>query len=256
MRATWAAKNSIGPSGVYLLPGRTTHRPREVPSAAWSTYRVTAGWRLPELGGRVLRSDLGPAVVVLVADADLVAEPDERVELPVDHALLHRDDRVVGDLDALGAHLGAALGDVAHPDARRALGQAPAVMGVERVHVELGVPQEEAGAGEGRLVLLVVAHDVAGVLAQEALDALAELLAALDVDLRHPALAVGIARGRRERRQLPGLLVVERDVGDQVADHREGPHGGHGDRLARVEVREAGHAQQSWSAVDLGAAGP
>ena len=31
----------------------------------------------------------------------------------------------------------------------------------------------------------------------------------------------------------PGLLVVERHVGDQVADHREGPHRRHRDRLRR-----------------------
>ena len=60
---------------------------------------------------------------------------------------------------------------------------------VQRVHVELGDAHEEARAGEGRLVVLVVAHDVADVLAQEALDALAELLRALDVDLRHPVVA-------------------------------------------------------------------
>ena len=69
-----------------------------------------------------------------------------------------------------------------------------AVLGVERVHVELGVADEEPRPGERRLVLLVVADDVAGVLAQEALDALAELLAALDVDLLHPELAAGVVR--------------------------------------------------------------
>src|SRR5690242_7306850 len=36
----------------------------------------------------------------------------------VHHALLERDDRVVGDVDRLGADLGAALGDVAVADAR------------------------------------------------------------------------------------------------------------------------------------------
>ena len=74
--------------------------------------------------------------------------------------------------------------------------------GVERVHVELGVPRKKRGPGEGLLVLLVVAHDVADVLAQEALDALAELLAALDVLLHHPALAVGVARAEARRREL------------------------------------------------------
>ena len=77
---------------------------------------------------------------------------------------------------------------------------------------------------------------------------------ALDVDLRHPALAVGVARRRRERRQLLGLLVVERDVGDQVADHREGAHRRDRDGLVLLEVREPAHAHQPRLAVDLGAA--
>src|SRR5439155_21600588 len=48
---------------------------------------------------------------------DLAAEPDQRVVPAVDDALLHRDDRVVGDLDVFRADLGAALGDVAVAEA-------------------------------------------------------------------------------------------------------------------------------------------
>ena len=44
-------------------------------------------------------------------------EREQRVVAPVDHALLQRDDRVVGDVDALRADLGAALGDVAQAEA-------------------------------------------------------------------------------------------------------------------------------------------
>jgi len=50
------------------------------------------------------------------------------------------------------------------------------VPGVQRMHFELGDPHQEARAGECLLVLLVIADHVADVLAQEALDALAELL--------------------------------------------------------------------------------
>ena len=45
----------------------------------------------------------------------LSPRPAQRVEELVDHALLQRNDRVVGDPDALRADLSAALGDVAHP---------------------------------------------------------------------------------------------------------------------------------------------
>src|ERR1700748_2722185 len=111
---------------------------------------------------------------------DLRAEPDQRVVLVPGHALLHRDDRVVGDLDVLGADLGAALGDVAVPEAKVVLSDVPPVGLVGRVHLELRDAREEPGAGEGLLVLRVVTDYVAGVLAQEALDALPELLRAVD----------------------------------------------------------------------------
>src|SRR5205814_7162536 len=49
----------------------------------------------------------------------------------------------------------------------------------------------------------------------------------------------------------PGLGVVERHVGDQVADHREGTQRGDRDGLALGERRHAGHAAQPRLAVDL-----
>ena len=65
-----------------------------------------------------------------------------------------------------------------------------AIGGVERVHLQRGRVDEEARADE-LVVLVVIAQDVAHVLAQEALDALAELLHAIDVLLLHPPGAVG-----------------------------------------------------------------
>ena len=107
----------------------------------------------------------------------LVPEPHHRVVLAVHRALLQRDQRVVGDLDVLGAHLGAALGDVAEAQpvfVLRLLGTT--VQRVQRMHVEFGLTHQIPRAGERLLVLFVITHHVAGVLAQEALDALAELL--------------------------------------------------------------------------------
>src|SRR5580692_8899119 len=121
--------------------------------------------------------------------ADLRAEPDQRVEPPSGDALLHRDDRVVGDLDVLGADLGAALGDVAEAEAEVVLRDVAPVGLVGRVHLKLGDPHQEPRAGERVLVLRVVTDHVAGVLAQEALNALAELLRPVHVLLLHPELA-------------------------------------------------------------------
>src|SRR6202041_2054010 len=138
---------------------------------------------------------------LLRAPGDLAPEPGHRVVAGVDHALLHRDDAVVGDLYVLGAHLGAALRDVAHAQAA-VVRQLAAVVDVEGVHLELGEADEEAGPGVLGLVLLVVADDVADVLAHEALDALTELLAPLDVDLLHPVATLGLGPGMEGRHRL------------------------------------------------------
>src|SRR4029453_3376198 len=200
--------------------------------------------------GRRLALFLGP-----VAAADLVPQPGDRVVADVGDPLLEGDDGVVGDVDVLRADLGAALGDVAQPEAHLAAEQVTPVAGLQGVHLQLGVADEHARAGEAGLVLLVVADDVADVLAQEALDALVELLHPVDVLLGHPVGAVGLPGPGRERRHPLGHLEVERHVGAKVADDREGARGVAGDRLAPLEDVQAGHAQQARAAVDLGRAG-
>src|SRR5262249_7521097 len=64
---------------------------------------------------------------------DLPPHPQHRVVILVHDALFQRDDAVVGDLDVLGADLGAALGDVTQADVERVLGQAEPVAGVQGV---------------------------------------------------------------------------------------------------------------------------
>ena len=127
------------------------------------------------------------------------------------------------------------------------------VVHVERVHLEFGEADEEPRPGVLGLVLLVVADHVAHVLAHEALDALAEFLATLDVDLLHPVATLGLRAGLERRHRL-GHLVVERDVRDEVPDDGERLHRRHGDRLAFGEGVHARHAQQPGQPVDLGRA--
>ncbi len=122
------------------------------------------------------------------------------------------------------AHFRAAFRDVAVADAGLLTQQLPSVLGIQRVHLQFGIPDHQPRAGEDRLVLLVVSDDVADCLAQEALDALAEFLDAVDVLLPHPVVSVGTGgRPWRECRHLRGLLVVVRDVRDKIPDHRERP---------------------------------
>src|SRR5918995_2345288 len=66
--------------------------------------------RRPELGSR---RAVDQAWVALLRRRIFRPNPDDRVVADVDHPLLERDDRVVGDADPLGAHLGAALRDFA-----------------------------------------------------------------------------------------------------------------------------------------------
>src|SRR5438552_2846078 len=122
------------------------------------------------------------------------------------------------------------------------------------MHVEARDLDEEARPGERALLVVVVANHVAHVLAQEALDALVELLDAIDVLLHHPVGAIGLRRLEAQRRHLLGLVVVEGHVGDEIADQREGPDRRHRDRVARPEQVHPRHAHEPWLAVDLGAA--
>src|ERR1700687_5591330 len=82
----------------------------------------------------------------------------------VNHALLQWNDRIVRDVDLLGANLGAALGNVAEADAELILQQARARLRVERMHLERRNSNEKPRSSE-LLPLLVVAENVAHILA-------------------------------------------------------------------------------------------
>src|SRR5215510_5422183 len=122
------------------------------------------------------------------------------------------------------------------------------------MHLELGDAHEEAGSGEATLVLRMITDDVAHVLAEEALDALAELLAPLHVFLLHPSRPVRLLGPRLEGRHLLGPVEIEGDVGGEVAIQRKGLDGRHRYLLARIEGVHPGHAHEARLAVDLRAA--
>src|ERR1700687_3289111 len=254
---------SFTPPALPRPPACTWALTTTLPPRRWAIARAWAGLSATPPPGTGTPNSLRMALPwyswifiersLLAAEAEPAQHPHHRV-VAVGHALLQGDDAVVGDVDVLRADLGAALGDVAEPDARVVVQEPGAIHGVERVHLERGGLDEEARAREGLLLLLVVADDVADVLAQEALDALVELLGAIDVLLHHPVLAVRVRRLEPQRRDLLGLHVVVGDVGDQVPDQGEGPDGGHRDRLTLGEYVHAGHAHEPRLAIDLRAA--
>src|SRR5262249_388301 len=146
------------------------------PSAASEAATTTAIQRRFILAPPLVCGRRPPAMPILFReDAE---QPLQRIIVLIDDAFLERNDRVVGDGDALRTHFGAALGDVAVAEAISLLQIRGAVLDIERVHLQRRRVDEEARADE-LAVLVVVAQHVADVLAQETLDALAELLHAL-----------------------------------------------------------------------------
>src|SRR2546425_514242 len=143
----------------------------------------------------------------------LSPQGSERVVIRIDNTLFQRDDGVIGDRDRFGTHLGAAFGDVAEADPAFMAQILAPIRCVERMHLVDRGAHEHRRAHE-LLVLVMRAQDVADILAQEALDALPELLRPLDFELIHPPGAVG-------RVGLAGLegwnalvdLVIPRHVG-------------------------------------------
>src|SRR5947209_8206129 len=92
------------------------------------------------------------------------------------------------------------------------------------MHLESGGVDEEPRADEF-VMLRVIAKHVAHVLTQKALDALAKLLHAIDVLLRHSPGAVGGVRfAGLELFDAFFYLVTPRDVRDEVLDRGERTH--------------------------------
>ena len=106
----------------------------------------------------------------------------------------------------LRAYLLAAFRDVAHADAGLAVQQARTSLGIERVQLEAGDPNHVARPVVEGLVV-VVAQDVADVLAKKAFDALAVLVDAFGVFRQHP-VGDRLVRPRGETRDLLVDLVV------------------------------------------------
>ena len=144
-------------------------------------------------------------------------------------------------------------GDVAQAGTALVFDFLNAVVGVEGVHVKAGQAHHESGTGEV-LLCLAVTQDVAGVLTEEAFDALAELLHSIDILLHHAVLAVGVTLAWGEGSNAFVLFVIPRHVTGQVADHREGFHRLKCDGFSFFEGVHTRHARERGLAVDLHAA--
>src|SRR5213594_733054 len=184
---------------------------------------------------------------------ELPAQPQERIVVAIDHPLFEGDDSVVRDLDLLRADVGAAARDVAETGAEILPDGGDPIPGVQRMHLERRQPDHEPRPHE-RILAGPVAQNVTDVLAEIALDALAELLDPVDIALHHAIRPVGGPGRWPERGDATVLLVVPGDVGDEILDDRKRLQRLDRDRLARRELVHACHAGEPGPAVDLHAA--
>src|SRR5579859_3376747 len=163
----------------------------------------------------------------LFRSEDLLHQHEHGVVELIGDTFFERDDRIVRDAYLLGADLSATLGDVAVAHAHLVLQRAQAVGAVEWMHLQSSHAHKESRPGEHWLAVMLTQH-MAYVLAQETLDALAELLWAVDVMLLHPPLYTFL---RRERCDALVHLIVPLHVRHQVFDDGETLHRPDGDGL-------------------------
>src|SRR6266851_5516071 len=131
----------------------------------------------------------------------------------------------------LRAHSRTALGDVAqtHPMGLPQL--VKAVFRVERMHLERRDIDQKTRPDE-LLLEVVIAKNVAHVLAKKAFDALPEFLNPLDILRQHaPGSVRGIRRPRLELLDLLFHLEVPGNVWRQIPDERKGLYRRHRHRL-------------------------
>ena len=119
------------------------------------------------------------------------------------------------------ANLSATFRDVAEADSQIILEQASAIERIKRMKLEAGHTNKKARPAECFLFVML-ANDVANVLAQKAFDAFAEFLDAVDVDLGN--IPIG-ALLRLERWNFFIHGVIPGNVRDEIFNAREGLHG-------------------------------
>src|SRR5258708_33231665 len=116
------------------------------------------------------------------------------------------------------------------------------------MHFEASDANEETRAGE-LFLFVVLAKNMTNVLTQEAFDAFAKLLDAIDIQLRDfPFHSLAGLEGR----DFAVDTIVPGNVGDKVFDAREGFHGQDDNGLVQREIVHARFAGQARTPVDFG----
>src|SRR5436190_8431338 len=114
----------------------------------------------------------------------LSPDPTKRIVKIVHHALLQRNNSIIGNLNAFGANLRATFRNIAITDPLLVSQFLDAIFGIERMHLQRGNMNQKPWSDES-LVHLVVPQDMADVLTKETFDAFTKFLYTIDVLLLH-----------------------------------------------------------------------
>ena len=190
----------------------------------------------PSMPRKLRRDSKSPPTRRMELQSEDAEQPLQGIEVTVHHALFERNDRVLGNRNRLRTHLPATSGDVAVTDVVLVPQIADPVFGIKRMHFERSGIDEQTRTDK-LVVLVVFSQDVAHVLAEKTLDALAKLLHALDVGLLHAPCAIGRV-GWAWLELLDRLLGPEipRNIRDQIAYDRKRMHWLQDDRHIQVDV--------------------
>src|SRR5579872_7001223 len=206
-------------------------------------FRVGAGFSPPSRTGSQVTTRNKRNAPSLAPD--FPRDPNQRIVIPIHNALLQRNNRVVRNVNLFGTDFRAAFRDVAVSKPKLFFQQRHAIAIVERMHFQSRDANEKSRPAKLRL-LIVVAQNVANVLAQETLDALPKFLNAIRIFLiKLPIRALlGL-----ERRNLFVDLVIPGNVGHQIFDHWKCFDRTHRDRLMRRQRIHARFAGQPRPAI-------
>src|SRR5438093_772081 len=118
------------------------------------------------------------------AAAEEAQESAERIVKLIHYALLQRNNRVVRNGDILRTNVGAAFRDVAISNPERLLQFRQTIRRIQWMHFKRRNVHQKTWPDE-LLVQMMLAQDMANILAQIALDAFAKFLNPVDVGLLH-----------------------------------------------------------------------
>ena len=185
----------------------------------------------------------------------LPPNPSQWVIKFVHNPFLQRNNAIVRDFDLFRTNLGTAFRNIAVADPVGFAQFLDPIFGVERMHLQRGRVNQKARPDKA-IAHLVVAQNVADILAKKTFDALPKFLDAVDILLLHPPGPIGrVWRARLKRFDFFLYLKIPRHVGDQILHQRKCFHRLDGYRPVYRQIAHPGHAHELRTSIYLGRTG-